>query len=174
MNKKDRQAGFKALLKSHQANVSCLVDTDGEHRRWRDASAECKLEYMARDAVLYDVPFAFFAQEVRAAIDSTALLDASLRLALRSVRELCELERLVPDNSNFPPSLIDRFRYALATEERVDDSALSCKKLDAVFKERHPHEEAKRTETDRQEHESTPSNGRSATPAMVKNTNLER
>src|SRR6267378_3927697 len=98
MDEKHRESGFKALLAHSKANTCHLADADGDYRLWRDLSAEGKVEHIARDAAYYGVAFEPFAQAVRESIDIAAIEDAALRLAMRCVRELHELERLFPDD----------------------------------------------------------------------------
>src|SRR5271166_5789117 len=107
MNDKEKLAGFKALLKTEQANNFYLEEPDGTWKLWRDLSAEARLEYIARDAALYDVAFEHFAVAVRESVGATAIEDAALRLALRSHRELHDVEKLFPDDGGTaPPSLV--------------------------------------------------------------------
>ena len=139
MDEKYRQSGFKALLESHKANSHHLEETDGSLRLWRDLSAEGKLEYMARDAAWYDVPFEQFAQVVRESVDNAAIEEAALRLAFRSRRELHDLENLFPDDgrTDSPPPLVERVSELLNANspEHEDEEVLTCEKLAALFKE---------------------------------------
>jgi hypothetical protein len=138
MNEKDRVSGFQALLKSHKSNSCHLITPDGEFRLWQDLSAEGRLESIARDAAYYDVPFEDFAQAVRESVDDAAIEDAALRLAMRSTRELHDLESLFPDDgrTESPPPLVERVSELLnAAHENEDEELLTGEKLHALFKE---------------------------------------
>jgi len=139
MDEKHRLSGFKALVESHKTDSYHLIDSDGEFRLWRDLSAEGRLEYMVRDAAFYDVPFEHFAEAARQSVDLAALEEAALRLAMRSGRELHDLEKLLPEHGRIepPPPLVERFSELLNAEshEHEDEEVLSCKKLAALFKE---------------------------------------
>ena len=147
---KNTQSGFKALLASHKTNACHLEDADGDHRLWRDLSAEGKVEHIARDAAYYGVAFEPFAQAVRESIDITAVEEAALRLAMRCVRQLHELESLFPDDmgSNFPPPLVDCVRHLLDAKspQHEKEESLSCDKLAALFKEMRADEAAAKRE----------------------------
>jgi hypothetical protein len=150
MNEKRRQSGFKALLASHKTNGHHLEDADGDHRLWRDLSAEGKVEHIARDAAYYDVSFEQFAKAVRETLDVDAIEEAALRLAMRCVRELHELETLFPEDmgSNFPPPLVDCVRHLLNAKspEHEGEETLNCEKLAALFKEMRADEAAAKRE----------------------------
>src|SRR5207249_1104101 len=76
---------------------------------WKDLSAEGKLENLARDVAMYDLPFNQFAEAVRESVDKSALEEAALRLVLRNGRELHELEKLFPDDGRTEPTpLVER------------------------------------------------------------------
>jgi hypothetical protein len=148
MNEKHRLSGFKALLASHKSNTSHLEDADGDHRLWRDLSAEGKVEHIARDAAYYNVSFEQFANAVRETIDVAAIEDAALRLAMRCVRELHALERLFPDDMgrNCPPPLVDCVSHLLNAKspQHEKEESLSCDKLAALFREKRADEVPRR------------------------------
>ena len=148
MNDKDRLAGFKALLKSEQANAFHLMDHDGEFKLWRDLSAEGKLEAIARDAAYYDIAFEQFAEASRESVDAVAIEDAALRLAMRSHRELHELEKLLPDDRLEPASLAERVSELLNanSSEHLDEAWLTAKERTALFEEMRTDEAAAKRE----------------------------
>ena len=149
MDEKQRRSGFKALLESHKTDSYHLIDTDGEFRLWRDLSAEGRIESIARDAAYYDVPFEQFGQAVRESVDSTAIEEAALRLAMRSRRELHDLENLLPDDGlTDPPPLVERVRELLEAESPVHEheEMLTCEKLAALFEEMRADEAAAKRE----------------------------
>jgi len=118
MNKKQRLAGFDALLESRRNSSHYYEESDGSWRQWHELSAEGKTGYIASDAALYDVPFERFAQAVRDAVGEQPALvreDAYLRLALSNQRELHELERLLPPDHTGTESvpLLARFKEVL-------------------------------------------------------------
>jgi hypothetical protein len=138
MDEKHRLSGFKALLESHKKNSYHLVEPDGSFRLWQDMSAEARLENIVRDAALYDVPFGQFADAVRESVDNAAIEEAALRLAMRSGRELHDLEKLFPDDGRTePPPLVERVSELLNAEspEHEDEEMLTCEGLAALFKE---------------------------------------
>jgi hypothetical protein len=101
-------------------------------------SLEGRIESIARDAVYYNVPFEQFAQAVRESVDSTAIEEAALRLAMRSWRELQDLEKLFPDDGlTEPPPLVERVRElrdAVSPAQEYEEM-LTCEKLAALFEE---------------------------------------
>jgi hypothetical protein len=120
VDEKQRVSGFKAILRSHKANSYLMTETDGSFELWQDLSSPGRLEHIARDAAMYDVPFEPFAEAVRESIDRTALEDATLRLVLRNARELHDLEMLVPDDERTEPTpLVDRVKELLDAPEPV-------------------------------------------------------
>ena len=139
MDEKHRLSGFKALLESHKTDSYQLVDSDGDFRLWRDLSAEGRLEYIVKDAAFYDVPFEQFARAVRESVEPAAIEEAALRLAMRSGRELYDLEKLFPDDGRTepPPPLVERVSDLLNADspEHEDEEVLTCEKLAALFKE---------------------------------------
>jgi hypothetical protein len=139
MNVKRRISGFKAMLESKKSTSSYLIDPDGDLRLWRELSAEGKLDCIVREAAYYDVPFEPFAEAVRESLDSAAIEEAALRLALRSGREQHNLEKLFPDDGRLEqaPPLVERVAELLDAKslEPESDGVLSCQKLAALFKE---------------------------------------
>jgi hypothetical protein len=118
MDEKHRLSGFKALLESQKANSHYLEEPDGSFRLWRDLSAEARLEYIVKDAALYDVPFEQFAEAVRESIDYAAIEEGALRLAMRNGRELHDMEGFFPDDGRTepPPPLVERVRELMNAE----------------------------------------------------------
>jgi hypothetical protein len=142
-------AGFKAILESHKTNAYELLDRDGKFRVWRDLTAECKVEYILRDAAFYDVAFVHFADAVRGSVDKGAIEESALRLAMRTGRELHNLEKLFPDGGlTEPPSLAERVRELLGAESPGQEigEMLAGDKLAAVFKEMRTDEAARKGE----------------------------
>lgn len=139
MDDKQRLSGFKALLESHKTNSYHLEESDGSFRLWRDLSVEARLESIIRDAAFYDVSFEQFAEAARGSIDNSALEEAALRLAMRSGRELHDLEKLFPDDGRIepPPPLVERVSELLNAEspEYEEEAMLTCEELTALFKE---------------------------------------
>jgi hypothetical protein len=149
MDEKRRRSGFKALLESHKTDSYHLIDSDGEFRLWQEMSAEGRIESIARDAAFYDVRFEQFAQAVRESVDSAAIEEAALRLAMRSGRELHDLENLFPNNGlTEPPPLVERVRELLdlVCPAREYEEMLTCEKLAALFKEMRADEAAAKRE----------------------------
>jgi hypothetical protein len=150
MDAKRRLSGFKALVESHKTNAYHLEEPDGDFNLWRDLSAEARLETIVRDAAFYDVPFEAFAEVVRESVDSTAIEEAALRLAMRSGREFRDLEALLPEWGRLEPSppLVERFSELLnaKSHEHEDEAALSCEKLTALFQEMREDEAAAKRE----------------------------
>jgi hypothetical protein len=139
MDEKQRLSGFKALLESHKRNSYHLIEPDGNMHLWREMSAEGRLESIARDAAFYDVPFEEFALAVRESIANAAIEEAALRLAMRSGRELHDLEKLFPDDgrTESPPPLVERVRELLdaISSEHENEAALTGEGLAALRKE---------------------------------------
>jgi hypothetical protein len=150
MDEKHRVSGFKALLESHKKNSYHLIDPDGSFRLWRELSAEARLENIVRDAAFYDVPFEQFAEAVRESVDPAAIEEAALRLALRSGKELHDLEALFPDDGRTepPPPLVERLSELLKAEspEHENEAVLTVEKLAALFKEMREDEAAGKRE----------------------------
>ena len=110
MNERHKLAGMRALVDSRKSNSHYLEELDGSYRLWSDLSPQSKLEYIARDAAFYEASFESFAAVVRESIDKSALETAALRLLLRGVSELRDLEKLFPDDgrTESPPPLAER------------------------------------------------------------------
>ncbi len=138
MDEKDRIAGFKALLESHKTNFYGLEEPDGSFRLWRDLSAEGRLESITRDAAYYNLPFEHFAEAVRESVDTAAVEDAALRLAMRSVRELHGLEQLFPDDGRTgpPQPLVERVSELLnVVHEHENEAWPTASEQKALFAE---------------------------------------
>jgi hypothetical protein len=139
MNESDRIDVFKALLSSRKTNSFCMSDWDEELRLWQDLSPEGRMGIIARDAAFYDVPFEHFAEAARESIDSSAMEEAALRLAMSSGRELHDLERLFPDDGRIesPPPLVERVRELLnaVPPEPENEGWPTAKEQTALFEE---------------------------------------
>jgi hypothetical protein len=114
MNEKHRLAGFKALVEDQKNSVRHFEEMDGSLRRWHELSPQSKLQYIAGDAVLYDVPFERFAEAVRDVVPPAAIVDAALLVVLHYERELRGLEKLLPDEGRTEPlPLVERLKDLL-------------------------------------------------------------
>lgn len=123
MNAKRRSAGFRALVEDHRNSSHYFEDADSDRRLWKDLSPQGKLEYIAGDAALYDVPFVDFAEAVRDSIGKSALMEAALRTVLRNAQEFRRLERLLPpDGRTESTPLTERFKEILNQPCEVDHS----------------------------------------------------
>ena len=139
MNENHRLAGFQALLASQKADSYQLEEPDRSFRLWRDLSPEGRLGYIVRDAALYNVPFEQFAEAVRESVESAAIEEASLRLAMRSGQELHDLERLFPDDGRTEsPPLVERVGELLNAKSAEHENEAWCPAAEeqaALFKE---------------------------------------
>lgn len=122
MNEKERMKGFEALLNSDKSNSYHLEEPDGEHRLWKEASAQSRLENIAGAAAMYDVPFEQFAHAVRESIENADIVDGALRIVLDNAHELRGLASLLPEEGTFSTPLIDRFRYILDAQPEANFS----------------------------------------------------
>ena len=114
MNAKERLDGFRALVDDHRNSSHYFEEIDGDRRLWSDLSLQGKLEYIAGDAALYDVPFKHFDEAVREVIGDSALAEAALRTVLRDALEFRSLAQLVPDDGRTEATpLADRFKEIL-------------------------------------------------------------
>lgn len=114
MNAKHRLANFRAMVKDHSSSTHYFEEIGGERRQWKDLSPDGKLEYIARDAALCDVPFERFAEAVRELIGQSVIGDAALRTVLRNANEARALEGLLPpERGTESRPLIDRFKEIL-------------------------------------------------------------
>jgi hypothetical protein len=117
MNDKQRLAGFKKLVEDHKNSRSHFEEMDGSHREWHELSSQSKLQYIAGDAALYDVPFERFAEAVRDVLPPAAIAEASLQVVLHYERELRGLGELLPDDGRTKSSpLVERFRELLNSQ----------------------------------------------------------
>lgn len=117
MNDKHRLDGFKALIEDHKNSSHYFEEMDGSHRQWRELSPQSKLQYVARDAVLYDVPFERFAEGVRDVLPRAAHVEASLKMVLHYERELHGLGKLLPDDGRTESlALVERFKEILDSQ----------------------------------------------------------
>ena len=71
-------------------------EMNGDWRPWDDLSAAAKLQYIARDAVICDVPFESFAEVVKNTMGGR--VDAALRVVLDGQKELHAIAKLFPDD----------------------------------------------------------------------------
>jgi hypothetical protein len=150
MYEKHRISAFKALLESHKANSYHLIDTNGDFRLWQDLSNEGRLESIVRDAAFYDVPFEQFAEAARESLNDTAIEEAALRLAMRSGRELHDLEELFADDvrSEAPTSLVGHVRELLTAEfpEHENEEVVTREELTTLGNEIRADEAARKRE----------------------------
>ncbi|HWB14091.1 MAG TPA: hypothetical protein VG826_33000 [Pirellulales bacterium] len=115
MNAKERSEGFRALVENHRNSGHYFEEVDGRWRLWRDLSPQGKLEYLAADAALYDVPFKRFHDSVREVIGDAALAEAALRTVLSDALEFRSLARLLPDDGRTESTpLSERFKEILS------------------------------------------------------------
>jgi hypothetical protein len=125
-------AGFKALVE-HSRNSPAnyyFEDIDDTRRTWVNLSPAGKLQYIAGDAALYDVPFKAFAAVAKDVIGDD--IDAALETVFEYKKELRSIGRLFPDDGRTEPTpLIDQVKdvldYASALEnqekERLEGKA---------------------------------------------------
>lgn len=114
MSDKRRLEGFRKLVEDHQNSGHYFEEVDGDRRLWSDLSPQGKLEYIAGDAALYDVPFKHFDEAVREVIGDSGLAEAALRTVLRDALEFRSLGRLLPDDGRTESTpLVDRFKEIL-------------------------------------------------------------
>ena len=117
VNDKHRQAGFKALVEDHKNSSHYFEEMDGSHHLWPELSPQSKLQYIAGDAVLYDVPFEQFAEGVRDVLPPTVLVEASLKMVLHYERELHGLGKLLPgDGRTESLPLVERFKEIMDSQ----------------------------------------------------------
>ena len=101
--------GFKAMVGSRGYHFE---EMDGSSQGWADLSAAAKLQYIARDAALCDVPFQAFAEAAKDVIGDKP--DAALQVVLEYQKELHGLGQLLPDDGRLEPTpLIERFKEIL-------------------------------------------------------------
>lgn len=94
-------------------------DPDGSLHQWADLSAAGKLEYIALDAVYWDVPFKAFAEVARDVIGGDT--DAALQLAFEHQKELHGLAKLLPDDGRIEPTaMIDQLKEMLAYVAKLE------------------------------------------------------
>jgi len=142
MSQQRSVAGFNALAESRTNSGHHYEEIDGSLRYWRELSPQSKLEYVAGDAVLYDVPFQQFAEGVRKIlgdIPEEAREEAALRMVLHSQRELYDLEKLlpVPDRLESAPPLVERFKGILIPKQPASRNELAERLVDEVWSDFH-------------------------------------
>jgi len=86
---------FVAMMKYSPDN-HVFEEMNGDRLPWDDLSAAAKLQYIARDAVISDVPFEPFAQVVKDTIGDVG--EAALRVVLDGQKELHAIAELFPDD----------------------------------------------------------------------------
>jgi hypothetical protein len=121
----EKVASFKAMvgdMKNSPGN-HVFEELDGDRLPWDDLSAAAKLQYIARDAVISDVPFEPFAQVAKATIGDVG--EAALRVVLVGQKELHAIEKLLPDDGRLEPTpLVEKVKdmldhvSALETQEK--------------------------------------------------------
>lgn len=114
MSAKRQLEAFKAMVEDSRNSSHFFEETDGNRRKWKDLSAEGKLQYIARDAALCEVAYETFAEAARDSIGKSALVEAALRTVLQDAQEYRGLEQLLPpDGRTESTPLIDRFKEIL-------------------------------------------------------------
>jgi hypothetical protein len=117
MNEKQKLAGFRALVRDHLNCSYYFEEMDGSHRQWSELSPQSKLQYIAGDAAIYDVPFERFEDTVREVLPAAVLVEASLRTVLHYEQELRGLARLLPDHGGTESvPLVERFKEILHSQ----------------------------------------------------------
>ena len=121
-------ASFKAMVEDsrNSPNIHFIDEINGDMRLWAELSAAAKLQYIARDAALSDVPFEPFAQVVKETIGDAG--EAALRVMLDGQKELHAIAKLFPDEGR---------TEATPLVERVKDMLDYVSALEAQEKERH-------------------------------------
>jgi hypothetical protein len=101
---KEKIASFEAFvaMMKYSPDNHVFEEMDGDDRPWDDLSAAAKLQYIARDAVISDVPFEPFAQVVKDTIGDVG--EAALRVVLVGQKELCAIAELFPDDGRTEPT----------------------------------------------------------------------
>jgi hypothetical protein len=124
-------AGFKALVEHSVQSPSnhYFEELDGDRHAWADLSAAGKLQYIAGDAAICDVPFKVFAAAAKDVIGDN--LDAALQLVFECTKELRGLQKLFPDNGRTESTpLIEQVKDVLeyaATLEAQEKERLAGK-----------------------------------------------
>jgi hypothetical protein len=97
-------ASFKAMVRDMEVSPGNHVfeEMNGDRLPWDDLSAAAKLLYIARDAVISDVPFEQFAQVVKDTIGDVG--EAALRVLLDGQKELHAIAELFPDDGRTEPT----------------------------------------------------------------------
>jgi hypothetical protein len=114
MSAKRQLEAFKAMVKDSRKSSHYFEETDGNRRKWKDLSAEGKLQYIARDAALCEVAYETFAEAARDSLGKSSVTEAALRTVLRDAHEFRGLEQLLPpDGRTESTPLIDRFKEIL-------------------------------------------------------------
>lgn len=91
-------AGFKAMVEDMRNSPPNRVfdEMNGDWLPWAELSAAAKLQYIARDAVIADVPFEPFAEVVKDTIGDVG--EAALKVVLDGQKELHAIAKLFPDD----------------------------------------------------------------------------
>jgi hypothetical protein len=121
-------------------------EMNGDWRPWDDLSAAAKLQYIARDAVICDVPFGTFAEVVKNTIGDR--VDAALRVVLDAQKELHAIADLFPDDGRtVRPPLVEQVKdmldYALALETQEKARTANAELKDNGQSENLPSREGK-------------------------------
>jgi hypothetical protein len=127
-------ASFKAMVEDSRNSPSNHVfeEMDGDRLPWAELSAAAKLQYIARDAVLSDVPFEPFARVAKETIGDVG--EAALRVVSESQKELHAIAELLPDDRRLEPTpLVERVKdildYVLALETQEQERRQGREKL---------------------------------------------
>jgi hypothetical protein len=97
-------------------------EMNGDHLPWAELSADAKLQYIARDAAIGDVPPESFVQVVKDTIDDVG--EAALRVVLDGQKELHAIASLLPDDGRLESTpLVERVKdmleYVSALETQI-------------------------------------------------------
>jgi hypothetical protein len=90
--------GFKAMAgdRGNSRANHVFEEINGDSVPWAELSAAAKLQYIARDAVIADVPFEPFVEVVKYTIGDIG--EAALRVVFDGQRELHAIAKLFPDD----------------------------------------------------------------------------
>jgi hypothetical protein len=125
----EKIASFKAFvaMMKYSPDNHVFEEMDGDRLPWDDLSAAAKLQYIARDAVISDVPFEPFAQVVKDTIGEVG--EAALRVVLAGQKELHAIEKLFPDDEQVK-GLLD---YVSVLESRPMPEEITSQQLRAIL-----------------------------------------
>lgn len=129
-----RVANFKAMIEDSKNSPPnyAFDELDGSWQSWADLSAAAKLQYIARDAALCNVPFEPFAQAVKETIGDMG--EPALRVVLDGQKELHAIAELFPDDGRTEPTpLVEQVKelldYVSALEAQARERQQGREKL---------------------------------------------